>query len=93
MGSTKFVKLSYQNLSCNTYSILNYLKLKSNDTAITNLQLAIVICFLSLILLRNWWKNSRIKTISCSKKFWNIFNSQKITSFNGVPYTYEILKK
>lgn len=94
MGSTKFVKLSYQNLSCNTYSILNYLKLKSNDTAITNLPISY--SYMLSIINTHLEIGGKILVSKLSvvqKEFWNIFNSQKITSFNGVPYTYEILKK
>ena len=40
MGSIKFVKLSKGNLKNNTDSIIKYLKIKSNDTSITNLPIS-----------------------------------------------------
>ena len=94
MGSSKFVKLSSLNLKSNTDSIVSYLMLSKKDIAITNLPSSYSY-MLSII-------NSHFEvggTISISnnsiiqKEFWNNYFSSKPTSFNGVPYTYEILIK
>ena len=94
MGSSKFVKLSKQNLKTNADSIIDYLKIKSSDAAITNLpvsysyMLSIINTHLEVggkIIITN---NSLIE-----KNFWQLFNKNKITSFNGVPFTYDIIEK
>tara|TARA_B100000989_G_scaffold222150_1_gene169811 strand:+ start:19239 stop:20660 length:1422 start_codon:yes stop_codon:yes gene_type:complete len=94
MGSIKFVKLSKSNLKHNTDSIIKYLKINSRDSSITNLpisysyMLSVINTHLevgaSIII-------SRYSLIE--KKFWETLKNSKVTSFNGVPYTYEILDK
>jgi len=94
MGGIKFAKLSYQNLKFNTNSILSYLKIKSSDTSITNLPISY--SYMLSVINTHLEIGGKIvisKYSILQKEFWNIFNSQKITSFNGVPYTYEIIKK
>ena len=94
MGSIKFVKLSKKNLKHNTDSIIKYLKINKNDSAIINLpisysyMLSIINTHLEVGASIVISKNSIIE-----KDFWNIYKSHKITSFNGVPFTYEILNK
>jgi long-chain acyl-CoA synthetase len=94
MGSVKFVKISKENITVNTHSIIKYLKITSNEKAITNMPFNYSY-MLSVI-------NSHIhagasvfvtsETI-IQKQFWNDFKKNKITSFNAVPYHYEILIK
>lgn len=93
-GEQKFAKISYQNLKNNTKNISKYLKINSKDTTITTLQpsysygmsiLNTHIDNAASIILTNF-------TI-VQKKFWDIYNSNQITNFNGVPITYEILEK
>lgn len=94
MGSVKFVKLSRNNLKYNAESIIRYLNINSKDSTITNLpisysyMLSIVNTHLdvggSIII-------SRYSLIE--KEFWKIYKNSSATSFNGVPYTYEILTK
>ncbi len=94
LGSNKYVKISKENIYENTKSIIKYLKITKKDRAITNMPF----CYsymLSII-------NTHLQTGGCifvsklsmiQKEFWNYFNEFKITSFNGVPYIYEILDK
>ena len=94
MGSKKFVMLSKNNLKENSLSIIKYLNLKSVDRAITNMpssysyMLSIINTHLeigaSLFLTNN--------TI-VQKDFWVDYSKNNVTSFNGVPYIYEILIK
>jgi acyl-coenzyme A synthetase/AMP-(fatty) acid ligase len=93
-GSPKFVRQSYDNIKANTDSIVEYLKLDETEKPITTLPMNYTYG-LSII-------NSHIMvgaTILITdkslmqKEFWNFFKDNGATSFGGVPYTYEILKK
>jgi len=93
-GSPKFVRQSYANLKANTDSIVDYLRLDSSERAITTLPmnytygLSILNTHLAVgatVLLTD-------RTLM-HKEFWSFFKEQGATSFGGVPYTYEILKK
>ncbi len=92
MGSIKFVKLSKSNLKSNTDSIINYLNINKKDSAITNLPISYSY-MLSIINTHFEVGGSIIisKYSLIEKKFWTILNNSKVTSFNGVPYTYEML--
>lgn len=93
-GSPKFVRQSHANLQANTASIVEYLGLDASDRAITTLPmnytygLSILNTHLAVgatLLLTN-------KTLM-QREFWSFFKEHGATSFGGVPYTYEILKK
>lgn len=93
-GSPKLVRQSYDNIKSNAEAIAEYLEITSNERPITTLPmnytygLSIINSHLlkgACILLTN-------KTLM-EKEFWNFFKREKATSFGGVPYTYEILKK
>lgn len=93
-GSPKFVRQSYTNLQSNAESISAYLELSQQERPITTLPMNYTYG-LSII-------NSHIQvgaTILMTEysmmhqEFWNFFKDEKATSFGGVPYTYEILKK
>ena len=92
MGSIKFVKLSRKNLKINTDSIINYLKINNKDSTITNLPISYSY-MISIINTHLEVGGSIIisKYSLIEKKFWKILKNSKITSFNGVPYTYEML--
>ncbi len=93
-GSPKFVRQSHANLQANTASIVQYLGLDPSDRAITTLPmnytygLSILNTHLAVgatVLLTD-------RTLM-QKEFWSFFKEHGATSFGGVPYTYEILKK
>lgn len=93
-GSPKLVRLSYKNIQANAKSIVEYLKIDEKDKAITSLPMSYSYG-LSVI-------NSHLlagASIVCTEKnilfrdFWDLFNEYKCTSFAGVPYTYQLLKK
>ena len=93
-GSPKFVRQSYKNILANAESIVEYLHLNKNERPITTLPmnytygLSIINTHLlvgATILLTN-------KGVM-QKEFWDFFKQQKATSFGGVPYTYEMLKR
>lgn len=93
-GSPKFVRQSYANIRANTDSIVEYLHLDSSERPITTLPmnytygLSIVNTHLAVgaeILLTD-------KSLM-QREFWNLFREKGATSFGGVPYTYEMLKR
>lgn len=94
MGSIKFVKLSKINLKHNTNSIIKYLKLKNKDSSITNLPISY--SYMLSVINTHLEVGASIvisKYSLVEKEFWKTLKNSKITSFNGVPYTYEILVK
>lgn len=93
-GSPKLVKLSYKNLQSNAESISEYLNITGRERAITSLPVSYSYG-LSVI-------NSHLlkkASVICTNKslvmrdFWNVFNKYKCTSFSGVPYSYQMLKR
>lgn len=93
-GSPKLVRQSYDNIEVNAESIASYLKLDETERPITTLPMNYTYG-LSII-------NSHLlvgatilltEDTLMNREFWNFFKQEKATSFGGVPYTYEILKK
>ncbi|MDD3429703.1 MAG: AMP-binding protein [Oscillospiraceae bacterium] len=93
-GSPKLVRQSYQNLQANATSIVEYLEIDETERPISTLPMNYVYG-ISII-------NSHVqmgatllfttKSIM-QKEFWTFFKEQNATSFGGVPYTYEMLKR
>ncbi len=93
-GSSKFVRLSLENLNFNSNSIIKSLNIKKNHTTITTLPSDYTLG-LSVI-------NTHLKAGSSivlneysffEKKFWDLIDEKKVNSFTGVPISFEILKK
>ncbi len=93
-GSPKLVRQSYKNINANAESIANYLELDDRERPITTLPMNYTYG-LSII-------NSHLlvgATLLLTDKglmqreFWDFFNKEGATSFGGVPYTYEMLKR
>lgn len=93
-GSPKLVRLSYENLLSNTMSICEYLKIIRADRPITTLPMNYSYG-LSVINTHLYAGASIILTNQsyAQKTFWDLFKKNSATSFSGVPYTYEILKR
>ena len=94
MGSIKFVKLSRNNIKHNTDSIISYLKINSKDSAITNLPISY--SYMLSVINTHFEAGASIvisKYSLIQKEFWKILKNSKVTSFNGVPYTYEMLTR
>jgi len=93
-GNPKLVRLSRTNIQNNAESIAEYLSIDHNDRAITSLPfhysygLSVINSHLirgaSIIL-----TNESI----ISKKWWDLIKKYQATSFAGVPYTFDMLKK
>ncbi|MED4350948.1 AMP-binding protein [Schinkia azotoformans] len=93
-GSAKFVRLSYQNLQANAESIVNYLPITTNERAITTLPMQYSYG-LSVINSHLLAQGPLILTDASmlSKEFWSLFHEHNVTSFAGVPYTYQMLQR
>lgn len=93
-GSPKLVRQTYTNIEENAKSIAAYLELDETERPITTLPMNYTYG-LSII-------NSHLlvgatilltETSYAQRGFWDFFRREKATSFAGVPYTYELLKK
>ena len=93
-GSPEFVGLSHNNIFSNTKAICEYLKISNNDVAITTLPMSYSYG-ISIINTHLFTGASLLLTDSSlmEKKFWELISKFKATTFGGVPYTYEMLKK
>lgn len=93
-GSPKLVRQSYQNLIANTKSITEYLKITSDERAITSLPMNYVYG-LSVINTHLSAGASLVLTgMNCyTPAFWDLFKEKKATSFAGVPFMYEMIDK
>lgn len=93
-GSPKFVRQSYRNIQSNTASIVEYLQIKENDRAITTMPMSYT--YGLSILNSHFWMGACIILTDCTlmeNAFWDLLKEQKATTFGGVPYIYEMLKK
>lgn len=93
-GSPKLVRQSYKNIMSNGIAIIDYLGIDSNERPITTLPMHYTYGF-SIInshLLAGATVLLTTRTL-VEKGLWDFFREQKATSFGGVPYTFEMLKK
>ena len=93
-GSPKLVRLSYNNINSNTSSIAEYLCIAGTDRPITTMPMAYTfgLSILNSHLLKGCAIILTDKTLM-EKEFWELLKAHNATTFSGVPYTYEILKK
>lgn len=93
-GSPKLVRLTEHNLLSNAMSISEYLRLDHRERPITTLPMHYSYG-LSVV-------NSHLRVGATilltpdtimTRPFWDFFKGKGATSFSGVPYTYEMLKK
>lgn len=93
-GSPKFVRQSYKNIQVNAKQIAQYLNISEEDKPITTLPMNYTygLSIVNSHLLRGATILLTTKSLM-NREFWTFFKKQNATSFGGVPYTYEILKK
>lgn len=93
-GSPKFVRLSHENLLTNACSIAEYLQLHPQEVPISTLSPSYTygLSILHSHVLVGAKVALTTKTFF-DRGFWDFFKSVRATSFGGVPYHYEILKK
>ena len=94
LGSPKFVILSKKNIESNTKSIISFLNITKTDRAITTMPISYT--YMLSIINTHIEKGASIFVTEdsiISREFWNQYSKNMITSFSGVPYIFEILKK
>lgn len=93
-GSSKYVRVSNENIISNTEAISDYLNIRDKDTVITTLPpnysygISVLHTHIS--------KGSSIIVTEKSfleKEFWELLKKYKVTTLNGVPFHYEMLKR
>lgn len=93
-GSPKLVMQSYKNIISNANSIADYLEITQDDRAITTMPMSYTygLSIIQSHLLKGAAIITTEKTLM-DKGFWSLLKEQKATTFGGVPYIYEILKR
>lgn len=93
-GSPKLVRQSMKNVCANTISIIEYLEITEKDRAITTLPMHYTYG-LSVLQTHIAAGASVILTdvAVINPQFWKLVEEKGATTFAGVPYTYEMLKK
>lgn len=93
-GSPKLVRQSHDNITSNANSIARFLNIKAEDKPITSLPMSYT--YGLSILNSHLLMGAAIIMTDASmvdKRFWTLLNNQGATTFGGVPFTYELLKK
>ena len=93
-GASKLVRQSYRNIEANTESIVDYLGIDENERPITTLPMQYT--YGLSIINTHLYSGATILITEygiMQREFWQFFKSEEATSFGGVPYTYEMLKK
>ncbi len=93
-GTSKWVRISYHNLESNAASIIDYLSITPSDRAIMSLP-SFYSYGLSVL---NTHFAAGAALVNCEysvleRQFWQVVEQQQVTSFAGVPFTYQMLKK
>lgn len=93
-GNSKMVRISYDNILSNTKSIIEYLPIQKDDVTITTLPIYYAYG-MSIINTHLYIGATIVLTTKpiISEAFWQLFDRCNVTSFAGVPFTYEILEK
>ena len=93
-GSPKLVRLSVENLKSNALSIAEYLHITADERPITSLPM--YYSFGLSIINSHLLVGATLLLTPASyveREFWQFANDNSFTSFSGVPYTFEIMKK
>ena len=93
-GSPKLVRLSEKNLESNARSIIEYLHITADERPVTGLPM--YYSFGLSIINSHLLAGATLLLTPASyveREFWQFANDNSFTSFSGVPYTFEIMKK
>ncbi len=93
-GSPKLVRLSRANLVANATSIADYLDIGQNDRAATTLPMSY--CYGLSVLHSHLLVGAALILTDHSvadPQFWELFRRHRVTTFAGVPYTFELLDR
>ena len=93
-GDPRLVRISRENIRANTEAICRYLHLNERERPITTLPMQYTYG-LSIIQTHLFVGACILMTTASyvQTAFWDFLEREQATSFGGVPYTYEILKK
>ncbi len=93
-GSPKLVRQSYTNIQSNAEAIVEYLELDDTERPVTTLPMNYTYG-LSIINSHALVGATMLLTTQpiMAKEFWSFMKENKATSFGGVPFTYEMLKR
>ena len=93
-GSPKLVRQSRKNVTSNAESIAEYLELDPTERPITTLPMNYTY---GLSIMNSHFQVGAAVLLTehtlFEREFWDFFREQGATSFGGVPYTYQILKR
>ena len=93
-GSPKLVRLSKKNLESNAHSIIEYLHITKDERPVTGLPM--YYSFGLSVINSHLLAGATLLLTPASyveREFWQFANDNSFTSFSGVPYTFEIMKK
>ena len=93
-GSSKLVRQSRKNIQANAESIAQYLGITADERPVTTLPM--FYCYGLSVINSHLLKGATILLTGMSviqKAFWDFMKGHKATSFAGVPYTFEMLKR
>lgn len=93
-GSPKLVRQSYKNIANNTSRIAEYLGITQTDRPITTLPMSYSygLSIINTHLLKGCAIILTNQTLM-NRAFWDLLKTYNATTFGGVPYVYEMLKK
>ncbi len=93
-GSPMLVRQSYQNINSNANAIAQYLGITQPDRPITTMPMSYTygLSIINSHLLKGCSIIMTKKTLM-DKDFWGLLKTKEATTFGGVPYVYEMLKK
>ena len=93
-GNPKLVRQSYKNIYSNAESITKYLSITSDDRPVTTMPMAY--SYALSIINSHLMKGASIilnDLTLMERRFWQLIKKKKATTFGGVPYIFEMLKK
>nr|WP_255523656.1 AMP-binding protein [Terrabacter sp. MAHUQ-38] len=93
-GSPKLVRLSWDNLAANAEQIASFLQIRESDCAATSLPLHY--CYGLSVLHSHLARGASIALTDLSVVdpcFWDLARAAGVTSFAGVPWTFEMLER
>jgi len=93
-GSSKMVKISNNNIISNTNSIVKYIGIGMEDTAILSLKMNYSYGLSVLNTHISVGASVVLTDLSINEtRFWDIFKKYGVTSFSGVPYSFQMIDK
>ena len=93
-GSPKLVRLSHDNVAANATAIAEYLAIRPEDVAATTLPLHY--CYGLSVLNSHLVAGAALALTELSVVdpcFWDLVRAQRVTTFAGVPYTFDLLDR